>query len=257
MSALFDITGRLALVTGSSRGIGLALAQGLLEHGCSVVVNGRDPDAVTRAAEGLRAHAVDGASVHEAPFDATDPQAVREAVARIEAEVGPIDVLVNNTGMQNRKTVTEWADEEWQRILDTNLTTAFYVSREVARGMTARGAGRIVNICSLQSAVARPGIAPYSATKGGLLMLTKGLCADLAPHGITVNAIGPGYFDTELTAALVADEQFSAWVRGRTPAGRWGDVRDLVGTLVYLVAPASSFVNGQIVYVDGGMTSVL
>ncbi|KRE63674.1 SDR family oxidoreductase [Nostocoides sp. Soil756] len=257
MSTLFDITGRLALVTGSSRGIGLALARGLVEHGCSVVVNGRDPDAVAVAATALRQDARDGARVHEAPFDATDAQAVRAAVGRLEAEVGAIDILVNNTGMQNRKPVTEFGDDEWHRILDTNLTTAFYVSREVARAMTARGAGRIVNICSLQSMVARPGIAPYSATKGGLLMLTKGLCADLAPHGITVNAIGPGYFDTELTAALVADEQFSSWVRGRTPAGRWGDVRDLVGTLVYLVSPASSFVNGQIVYVDGGMTSVL
>lgn len=257
MSSLFDITGRLALVTGSSRGIGRALARGLLEHGCSVVVNGRDEQAVARAAEDLRHHVTDGAQVHESAFDAIDPVAVRAAVTRIEAEVGPIDILVNNTGMQNRKAVTEFGDDEWRQILDTNLTTAFYVSREVARSMTGRGAGRIVNICSLQSIVARPGIAPYSATKGGLLMLTKGLCADLAPHGITVNAIGPGYFDTELTAALVADEQFSSWVRGRTPAGRWGDVQDLIGTLVYLVSPASAFVNGQIVYVDGGMTSVL
>ncbi len=257
MGSLFDITGRTALVTGSSRGIGRALAQGLLEHGCSVLVNGRDPATVRRACEQLAGCAVDGAQAHPAVFDATDPAAVTDAVRGLQEQVAPIDILVNNTGMQQRRPVTEFTDQEWRRMLDTNLSTAFYVSREVARSMIARGGGRIVNVCSLQSMLARPGIAPYSATKGGLLMLTKGLCADLAPHGVTVNAIGPGYFDTELTSALVADQTFSAWVRERTPAGRWGQVEDLVGTLVYLVSPASAFVNGQIVYVDGGMSSVL
>lgn len=254
---LFDVSGRLALVTGSSRGLGRTFAAGLLRHGCSVVLNGRDAAALDRARDTLRAQATGDAQVHVAAFDATHPGEVRDAVRRVEDEIGGIDILVNNTGMQNRKPVTEFGDDEWRQIVDTNVSTAFYVSREVARGMVARGAGKIVTICSVQSMLARPGIAPYSATKGALVMLTKGLCADLAPHGITVNAIAPGYFDTELTSALVADAEFTAWVEKRTPAGRWGDVEDLVGTLVYLASPASRFVNGQVVYVDGGMTSVL
>lgn len=258
--SLFDISGRTALITGSSRGIGRALAEGLVDHGCSVVLNGRDGAQLEAARVEIATAAADAgrdARVHAVPFDATDPAAVSTAVAAIEGDIAPIDLLVNNTGMQNRRAITEFGDDQWQQILATNLSSAFFVSREVARAMITRGNGRIVNICSLQSQLARPGIAAYGATKGGLLMLTKGLCADLAPHGITVNAIGPGYFRTELTAPLVADEDFSAWVRERTPAGRWGEVEDLVGTLVYLASPASSFVNGQIIYVDGGMSSVL
>ncbi|RDG30376.1 SDR family oxidoreductase [Streptomyces corynorhini] len=259
---LFDISGQVALVTGSSRGIGRALAQGLLEAGCTVVLNGRDADALERArAELAEAVAETGTSatgtVLAESFDVTVPGAVAEGVARIEERVGPIDILVNNTGAQHRAPLTEFADADWYRLLDTNLTSAFLVGREVARRMTPRGHGKIVNVCSLQSEVVRPGIAPYAATKGGLKMLTKGMCADLGPSGIQVNAIGPGYFRTELTSALVADEEFSSWVRGRTPAGRWGEVGDLVGALVFLSSAASDFVNGQILYVDGGMTSVL
>ncbi|SMQ20781.1 gluconate 5-dehydrogenase [Streptomyces sp. Ag82_O1-12] len=252
---LFDITGKTALVTGSSRGIGKALAKGLLEAGCTVVLNGRD----TTALQATAAELADsfGDRVRTAAFDVTDSAAVTAAIARIEEETGPIDILVNNTGVQHRSPLLEFTDADWHRLLDTNLTSAFLVGREVARRMAPRGHGKIVNICSLQSEAVRPGIAAYSATKGGLKMLTKGMCADLGPLGIQVNGIGPGYFATELTSALVADEEFSAWVRRRTPAGRWGAVDDLVGALIFLASPASDFVGGQVLYVDGGMLSVL
>jgi gluconate 5-dehydrogenase len=251
----FDITGRIALVTGSSRGIGRALAEGLAQAGAEVIVNARDDAALGVAADEIKART--GATVHAVPFDVTDPAAVSSGIAHIEASVGPLDICVNNAGMQRRAPFTEFTVEDWNALLATNITSAFLVGREVAIRMKERGRGKIINIASLQSEVSRPGIAPYAATKGAIKMLTRGMCADLAGSGICVNAIGPGYFRTELTSALVADEEFSAWVRARTPAGRWGDVDDLVGTLVYLSSEASAFVNGQIVYVDGGMLAVL
>ena len=254
-NALFDIAGKTALVTGSSRGIGYALARGLLDAGCTVVLNGRDHDRLEHAAQQL--HRDTGGRVMPVAFDVTSSQHVARGVAEAAQVTGSIDILVNNAGVQHRTPFLEFADADWQRLLDTNLTSAFLVSREVARTMAQRGTGKIVNICSLQSEVTRPGIAAYSATKGALKMLTKGMCADLAPHGIQVNGIGPGYFDTELTAPLVNDEEFSAWVRRRTPAGRWGRVEELVGTLVYLCSTAADFVNGQVIYVDGGMLAVL
>ncbi|GAA4629504.1 SDR family oxidoreductase [Actinoallomurus vinaceus] len=254
-SPLFDIAGRIALITGSSRGIGRALAQGLLEAGCTVVLNGRDEVALARTRAELAELA--GGTVFARAFDVTDSAAVATNVAAIEAEVGPIDILVNNAGMQRRAPLVDFTDDDWRRLIDTNLTSAFVMGREVARRMVPRGHGKIINICSVQSETVRPGIAPYSATKGGLKLLTKGMCADLGPSGIQVNGLGPGYFETELTEALVADEEFSAWVRGRTPAGRWGRVSDLIGALIFLSAPASDFVNGQVLYVDGGMLSVL
>lgn len=252
---LFDVTGKVALVTGSSRGIGRALAVGLLEAGCTVVLNGRDAVALEAARAELAV--TFGEAVLAEAFDVTDAASVATAVPRIEDRAGPIDILVNNTGAQRRAPLLDFTDDDWHTLLDTNLTSAFLVGREVARRMVPRGQGKIINICSLQSEAVRPGIAPYAATKGGLKMLTKGMCADLGPHGIQVNGIGPGYFDTELTSALVADEEFSAWVRGRTPAGRWGRVEDLVGALLFLTSPASDFVGGQLLYVDGGMLSVL
>ena len=252
---LFDVTGRIALVTGSSRGIGRALAEGLAQAGAEVVLNARKADALACVADQIRAST--GATLHAVPFDVTDSAAVATGIAEIEKTVGPLDICVNNAGMQRRAPFTEFTVEDWNALLATNVTSAFLVGREVAIRMQPRGRGKIINIASLQSEVSRPGIAPYAATKGAIKMLTRGMCGDLAGSGICVNAIGPGYFETELTSALVADETFSAWVRARTPAGRWGQVEDLVGTLIYLASDASGFVNGQIIYVDGGMLSVL
>ncbi|MDA0159053.1 glucose 1-dehydrogenase [Solirubrobacter ginsenosidimutans] len=249
---LFDIDGRTALVTGSSRGIGRAFAQGLLEAGCTVVMHGRDPDRVRAAADAL-----EDDRVHHVAFDVTDAEAVAIGVEEAETLVGPLDVLVNNVGIQHRAPLLDFPDAAWQELLDTNLTSAFLVARAVARGMVARGRGKIVNIASVQSALARPGIAPYAATKGALKMLTQGMCADWAPAGLQINALAPGYIDTELTQALVEDAEFSRWLRARTPAARWGTAEDLIGALLFLSSPASDFVNGHTLYVDGGMLAVV
>ncbi|MDY7529721.1 MULTISPECIES: SDR family NAD(P)-dependent oxidoreductase [Cryobacterium] len=255
MNTLFDVSGKTALVTGSSRGIGLALAGGLADAGVRVVVHGRNRDQVDAARSGLEKSG--RVETIASTFDITDPAAVADGIAAIENEWGVLDILVNNAGIQRRAPFTEFTFTDWNDIVATNLTGAFLVGQQAARGMVTRGSGKIVNIGSVQSQLGRAGIAPYAATKGGISMLTKGMCADLAVSGIQVNALAPGYFATELTKALVADEAFSSWVRTRTPAGRWGDVADLVGTLIYLVSPASDFVNGQTIFVDGGMTAVV
>ncbi|MFI7704538.1 SDR family oxidoreductase [Nonomuraea sp. NPDC049480] len=254
-SALFDLSGRRALVTGSSKGIGEALATGLAEAGAEIVLNGRDPEALERARDRLAERT--GAKAHAMPFDVTDPEAVQRAVQELENRVGPVDILVNNTGIQHREPLLQVSAETFERVVHTNLTSAFLVGRAVATGMIERGYGKIVNICSVQTWLARPGIAAYSASKGGLAMLTKGMCAEWAGSGVTVNGLAPGYVITELTRPLVDDPAFDAWIRGRTPAGRWASVEDLVGTLVWLAAPASDFVNGQVIAVDGGLTAVI
>jgi gluconate 5-dehydrogenase len=251
---LFDLSGRTALVTGSSRGIGLVLARGLGHAGARVVLNGRDAARLALAAEALHA---EGVVTHAARFDVTDEEAVDAAVAGIEAEIAPIDILVNNAGMQLRMPLEDFPSSDFRMLIETNVMSAFLVGRAVGSRMLGRGAGKIINICSLQSALARPSIAPYSATKGALKMLTQGMCADWAPHGICVNGIAPGYFVTDLTRALHDDAEFDGWLRRRTPAGRWGELDELVGTAVFLAAPASSFVNGQIIYVDGGISAVI
>ncbi|ANJ26482.1 SDR family oxidoreductase [Agromyces aureus] len=253
--AAFDLTGRTALVTGSSQGIGRALAGGLAAAGATVVVHGRDAGKAARAADEI-AEAT-GSRTISAVFDVTDAAAVDAGIEAVEAELGTPDIVVNNAGIQRRAPIAEFSDADWHELVETNLSSAFHLSRRVARGMIERGSGKLIQIGSVQSQLARPSIAPYAATKGAIVMLTKGLCADLAPHGVQANAIAPGYFATELTQALVADETFSAWVRGRTPAGRWGEVDDLVGALVFLASSASDFVNGQTIYVDGGMTAVV
>ena len=250
----FDLSGRIALVTGSSRGIGLALARALGNAGAELVLNARAEPALHAATDELRAG---GLTVHCRAFDVCDPDAVIAAVDSVEREIGPIDVLVNNAGLQKRAPLLDFAVEDFRRLIEVNLVAAFTVGKAVATHMVGRARGKIVNVCSVQSELGRPTIAPYTATKGGLKMLTRGMCADLGPLGIQVNALAPGYFATELTSALVADEKFSAWVAQRTPAGRWGRVDELGGAVVFLSSDASSFVNGQILYVDGGMTAVV
>jgi gluconate 5-dehydrogenase len=250
----FDLSGRTALITGSSAGIGLALAAGLAGAGARVVLNGRDADRLGQVAAKLRTA---GASVETAAFDVTDGAAVTQAVARIEAEVGPIAILVNNAGMQRRAPLEQFEEAHWHELMRTNLDSVFLVGQAVARHMIPRRAGKIVNVCSVQSELGRPNIAPYTASKGAVKMLTKGMAIDWGPHGIQVNGLGPGYFKTELNRALVDNPEFSAWLINRTPSRRWGDVEDLVGAAVFLASDASNFVNGHILYVDGGVTATL
>lgn len=250
----FRLDGRLALVTGSSAGIGFALARALAEAGASVVVNGRDTVRLEQAGERLRA---DGLCVHTRCFDVTQAAAVEAAIAEIESSIGPIEVLVNNAGMQLRGPLENFAVEDWHTLMRTNLDSVFLVGQAVARKMITRGHGKIINICSVQSEIGRPNIAPYMASKGAVKMLTKGMAIDWGPHGLQVNGLGPGYFKTELTEKLVNDEVFSAWLTGRTPSRRWGEVAELGGAVVFLASDASSFINGHVLYVDGGVTATL
>jgi gluconate 5-dehydrogenase len=251
MNKLFDLTGRLALVTGSSRGIGRAIAEGYVAAGARVVINGRDAGAVNATVKAIGANAV------AAPFDVTNSASVDAAVELIEQNHGPIDILVNNAGMTKRMPFTDFPESDWRQIMATNLDSVFFVTQSVARRMIPRSRGKIVNICSVMSELGRPTIAPYVASKGAVKMLTKSMCAEFAKHGITANGISPGYFGTELNQALMADEKFSSWVCGRTPAGRWGKVEELQGAAIFLASDASSFVNGHILFVDGGMTAVV
>ncbi|MFP3588431.1 glucose 1-dehydrogenase [Paraburkholderia sp. SIMBA_055] len=251
---LFDLTGRRALITGSSTGIGFALAKGLAGAGAEVVLNGRSEARLAEAVNRLRE---EGASAHAASFDVTSPEAVHTAIAQIERDIGPIDILVNNAGMQRRAPLDQFSHAEWEELMKTNVDSVFLVGQAVARHMLARKRGKIVNICSVQSELGRPNIAAYTASKGAVKMLTKGMAIDWGQYGIQVNGLGPGYFKTELTEALVKDETFSAWLTGRTPSRRWGDVEDLVGAAVFLSSDASNFVNGHILYVDGGVTATL
>jgi gluconate 5-dehydrogenase len=251
---LFDLSGRSALITGASKGIGLALAGALGSAGARVVINARNADALAAACAGLRAR---GIQADSAVFDVTDSDAVDAGVARIEAQIGPIDILVNNAGMQHRGAFAEFPTDAWHKITSANIDSVFFVGRAVAQHMIPRRRGRIINVCSVQSELGRPGIAPYAATKGAVKMLTKGMAIDLGRHGIQVNGLGPGYFKTELTQALVADEAFTAWLAGRTPAGRWGEVHELAGAVIFLASDAASFVSGHILYVDGGITASL
>ncbi|HTF71074.1 MAG TPA: SDR family oxidoreductase [Edaphobacter sp.] len=251
---LFSLEGRLALITGSSQGIGLALAKGLAAHGAAVVINGRDEAKVGLAVAQLR---TEGHVVHGCEFDVTDLQAVKAGIDKIEAEIGEIDILVNNAGMQFRAPLEDFPEDKWQQLLQTNISSVFYAGQSVAKHMIKRGRGKIINIASVQSELARPSIAPYTATKGAVRNLTRGMCTDWAKYGLQVNAIAPGYFRTPLNQALIDNADFSSWLEKRTPAGRWGNVEELVGTAVFLAGNASSFVNGQVIHVDGGITASL
>ncbi len=251
---MFDLTGRTALVTGSSKGIGFALAGALASAGARVVLNARSAGPLEAARAPLAAQ---GFEVHASAFDVTDADAVEAGIAAVEAGVGPIDILVNNAGMQHRGPFHEFPLEAWRKLSATNVDSVVLVGRAVAQRMVARRRGKIINVCSVQSELARPGIAPYTATKGAVKNLTKGMATDLGRHGIQVNGLGPGYFKTELTQALVDDPAFTAWLANRTPAGRWGEVHELAGAAIFLASDASSFVNGHILYVDGGITASL
>ncbi|MEM7627160.1 MAG: SDR family oxidoreductase [Planctomycetota bacterium] len=252
-SGRFDLSGRRALITGSTQGLGLTLARGLARAGASVVINGRTETKVGRVVDTFN---VDQLAAAALVMDATDVQGVVEGVQRIENDGrGPIDILVNNVGIHQRAPLAEMSNAAWDTVISTNLTSAFTVSREVAKGMLERKAGKIINICSLMSDLGRPTTGNYAAAKGGLRMLTRAMAVEWAGANIQVNAIGPGYFATELTRELVSDEKFNAWICERTPANRWGNPDELIGAAVFFASSASSFINGQILYVDGGLTA--
>ena len=251
---LFDLHGEIALVTGSSRGLGFTIARGLCRAGATLVLNGRDGERLEAASRTLEA---EGLRVHAYPFDVTRKEEIASSVERIERSVGPISILVNNAGINKRGKLEELDESVWHEVLETNLTSAFLVAQQVGRRMIERRRGKIVNICSLLSELGRATTAPYTASKGGLKMLTRTMATEWARHNIQVNGIGPGYFITDLTRVLADNKEFDAWIKGRTPAARWGDPEELVGAAVFLSSRASDFVNGQIIYVDGGILASL
>jgi len=251
---LFDLTGKTALVTGSGRGLGLGIARGLAAHGATVVLNDLDESKLGKAVATIKE---EGGEVRTQVFDVTDQAAVTAGIAGIEKEVGPIDILVNNAGIQRRHPLEEFPEDEWRQVLEMNLTSPFVVSKAVVAHMIPRKQGKIINVCSLNSEVSRPSIAPYTAAKGGLRMLTKSMALEWAKYNIQSNGIGPGYFDTEMTEALVQDPEFDAFIRKRVPQGRWGIPDDLSGVAVFLASPGSDYVNGQLIFVDGGMLTTI
>lgn len=255
-STLFDLTGRVALITGSSRGIGTAIARGLADAGATVVLHGRDPERLATTLAVFQEQ-YGAARVFSVAFDITDDAAAENGIAWVEQNVGPLRILVNNAGVQHRVPMLELDVADWERVIRTDLTSAFLVGRAAARRMLGRGTGKIINICSVQTDLARPTIAAYTAAKGGLRNLTRAMTAEWAGSGLQINAIAPGYIHTEMTQNLVDDEVFNSWILGRTPAARWGSTDDLVGPAVWLASDGSNYVNGQVVFVDGGMTVVV
>lgn len=252
---LFDLTGRTALITGSSGGLGLAMARGLAQSGAQIILHGRNHDKLAAAQNAL---GEEGYDVLTTSFDVTDEHAIEQALETLNADGIAIDILVNNAGIQLRRPLMEVELDQWDAVINTNLTSTFLLGRSVARQMIERGkGGKIINIGSLMSSVARPTVGAYTASKGGVRLLTQSMAAEWAEHGIQTNAIGPGYMMTEMTQPLVDDPTFNNWLINRTPAKRWGVPEDLVGTVVYLASPASNYVNGQIIYVDGGMLAVI
>lgn len=253
-TTLFDLTGKTALVTGSSRGLGRAIAEGLARAGARILVNGTDGAKVDVAIEEMRRQ---GLQVMPVPFDVTDEAAILATFQRFDAEGVAIDILVNNAGIQLRKPMLELEMADWQRVIDTNLTSAFVIGRAAAKRMIGRGHGKIINIGSLMSSLARATIAPYTVAKGGIKLLTQAMAAEWAAQGIQANAIGPGYMMTDMNRALMDNPTFDAWVKSRTPSQRWGRADELVGAAIFLASGASNYVNGQIIYVDGGLTAIV
>lgn len=250
MTNLFTLDNKHVLITGSAQGIGFLLAQGLAEHGAEIIINDITAERAEHAAMKLRDS---GYTAWTAAFNVTDPEAVETAIENIEQEIGPIDVLINNAGIQRRHPFTEFPVNEWNDIIAVNQTAVFLVSQSVSRRMVKRQAGKIINICSMQSELGRDTITPYAAAKGAVKMLTRGMCVELARYNIQVNGIAPGYFKTDMTKTLVDDEAFTQWLCKRTPAARWGDPEELIGAAVFLSSKASNFVNGHLLFVDGGM----
>ena len=250
----FDLTGKVALVTGAYRGLGFAIAKGLAEAGATVVVNGRKPEALAAA---IRTLSDAGIRASTSAFDVTDGGAVRKAVNDIEAEHGHLDILVNNAGIQRRNALVDFKQQDWDDIIATNLTAPFLVAQAAIPGMIARRSGKIINIASLMSELARPTVVPYTAAKGGVRQLTRGMAVELAAHNIQVNAISPGYFATEMNRALIDNAEFNAWVCKRTPAGRWGDPNEIAGLAVFLASAAANSITGQLITIDGGMSVAL
>jgi gluconate 5-dehydrogenase len=253
-NALFDLTGRTALITGSSRGLGRAMAEGLGRAGAKLLINGTTTERTKAACAEMCTMSLTAEAV---VFDVTDEAAVVAAFAELDARGVAVDILVNNAGIQHRQPMVELSSADWRRVIDTNLTSAFVIGREAAKRMIGRGHGKIINIGSLTSELARATVAPYTVSKGGIKLLTKAMAAEWGSHGIQANAIGPGYMITDMNQALIDNPAFDAWVKGRTPAKRWGKPEELVGAAVFLASAASDYVNGQIIYVDGGMISVL
>jgi gluconate 5-dehydrogenase len=252
--SLFSLAGKRALVTGSSRGIGFANAGALAGAGADVVLNSRDTKTLGEAAANL---ADSGARARGVAFDVTSSDSINDAIEFIESEIGAIDILVNNAGMQHRSPLEDFPHDAFERVMATNVTSVFLVSQAVAKRMIPRGSGRIINICSLMSALSRPSIAPYAASKAAVANLTRGMATDWAKHGLNINGIAPGYFKTELNEALMKNAEFNSWIEKRTPMARWGDVAELGGAAIFLASQASSFVNGHILYVDGGFTATV
>lgn len=254
MNTLFDLHGKVALITGSSHGLGFAIARGLRQAGAILVLNGRNEKRLQNAISVL---SDEGLNVSGHAFDVTNEQQIQEKIPVIEQEIGPIQILVNSAGVQKRGPLETIEESVWREIIEIDLTGVFLTSKHVAQMMIARKSGKIINICSLMSEFGRPTTGPYAAAKGGVKMLTKAMAVEWAKYNIQVNGIGPGYFLTEMTQPLAQDPQFDSWIRSRTPAGRWGDPADLVGTAIYLASSASDFVNGQIIYVDGGILAAI
>ena len=255
-TSLFDLTGKVALITGATHGLGMAMAKGIGQAGAMVIINGNSSQ--EKIDNAVAAFKAEGIQAFGYRFDVTDEEEVQNAIKRIENEVSPIDILVNNAGIIKRTPMVDMEVADFEQVIKVDLVSPFIVSKAVVKGMIQRKSGKIINICSMMSELGRNTVGAYAAAKGGLKMLTKNMCVEWAPHNIQVNGIGPGYFATEQTKPIRVDgHPFNEFIVNRTPAGVWGDPNDLQGAAVFLSAKASDFVNGQILYVDGGILATI